>query len=158
MLFGGLSASINFLLITPFITLLNSSINGLPSYPLHLAALLNSCMNSSIILPSYFNFFNFVAFTDSSSSPQNSFLIAVKNFPTDSYSITPSSKSSKTFSFQISADPLCTNNNTHYTCSSTIASLIFILRYNLHAVTNSPTLPASLLKIGGLATSMWDLL
>ena len=39
---GGFSTSINFLLIPPFIPLLNSSTSGLPSYPLPLAAHLNS--------------------------------------------------------------------------------------------------------------------
>ena len=48
---GWFSIFINFLLIAPFIPLLNSSISSLPSYPLPLAALLNSCTNSSIILP-----------------------------------------------------------------------------------------------------------
>ena len=48
---GRFSASINFLRIPPFISRLNSSTNGLSSYPLPLAARLNSCTNSSIVLP-----------------------------------------------------------------------------------------------------------
>ena len=113
MLVGGLSASINFLLIIPFISLLNSSINSLPLYPLPLAALLNSWINSSIVLPSCSNLFNSATFTDFSSPPPNSFLIAAKNSSTNSYSSSPSFKSSSTFSFQISADPSCIYDSTH---------------------------------------------
>ena len=48
---GGVSASANLLLIVPFSPLLNSSTRALPSYPLPLAALLNSCTYSSTVLP-----------------------------------------------------------------------------------------------------------
>ena len=78
---GGLSASISFLLIPPFIPLLNSSINSLLSYSLPQATLLNSYTNSSIILPPCFNFFNSTTFTNSLSPPPNSFFIAIKKFP-----------------------------------------------------------------------------
>lgn len=51
-LVGGLSTSINFLLIIPFIPLLNFFINIFPLYLLPLTALLNSCTNSFIVFPS----------------------------------------------------------------------------------------------------------
>ena len=150
------SDSINFLLIAPFIPLLNSSTSSHSSYPLPLAALLNSWTNSSIVLFSCSNFLSFATFTASSSPPPNSFFRLMKNSFTDSYSTFSDSNSSIIFSFYISTDPPCIYESTHYTCSSTVTSLIFILKYNLHAVTNSPILPTSPLKMAGLATSMWD--
>ena len=92
MLVKGFSASINFLQIAPLIPLLNSSISSLLSYPLSLATLLNSYINSYITLSPCSNFFNSATFTDSSSPPPNSFLMTVKNFPTDSNSSILSSK------------------------------------------------------------------
>ena len=90
-LVGGLSASISFLLIIPFILLMNFSTNSLSLYLLPLATLLNSWMNFSIILPFYSNLFNSFIFTDSFSLPPNFFLMAAKNSSTDSYSNSPSS-------------------------------------------------------------------
>ena len=156
MLVGGLSTSINFLLITPFIPLLNSSTNSFPSYLLPLTTLLNSWTNSSIIFPSCSNFFNSATFTDSFSPPLNSFLMATKNFSTDSYSSTPSFRSSKTFFFQIFANPPYTNNNTHCTCSFTITPVILALIYSLQAVTNPDTFPTSPLNTSGLAIFLCD--
>ena len=135
------SVSINLLLIISFIHLLNSSTNSLPSYPLPLAALLNSCTNFSIVLPSYSNLLNSATFTDSSSPPPNSFLIPAKNSSTVSYSNSPPSKSSNTFSFYMSATPPCTYNNIHWICFSTGAPLILICIYSLHTVINLATLP-----------------
>ena len=48
-----------------------------------------------------------------------------------------------------------TYDKTHYTCSSTILPLNFILTNNLHAVMNPPTFAASPLKMAGFATSIW---
>ena len=61
-LFRSYSASINFLLITLFIPLLNSSTNSLSSHLLFLAILLNSCTNSFIVFSHYFTFFNSATF------------------------------------------------------------------------------------------------
>ena len=153
---GGFSDSINFLWISPFIPRLNSSTNGFLSYPLPLAACLNSCMNSSIVLSPCSSFLNSAVFTDFFSSPPNSFLKLVKNFSTDLYSISPDSNSSITFSFHTSADPSCTYDKIHYTCSSTVAPLSFILKNNLHTVIKPPTFAAFPLKMASFATSMWD--
>ena len=79
---GSLSASINFLLIVPFIPLLNFSTNGLLLYSLPLTALLNSYTNSSIVFSFYFNLLNSATFIDSLFSSSNSFLIFIKNSPT----------------------------------------------------------------------------
>ena len=150
-----LFAFINFLLIAPLISLLNSFINSLSSYLLSLAALQNSYTNSSIVLPPCSNFFNSATFTNSSSSSPNSLFIVTKNSPTDSYSNNPSSRSSNIFSFQMSADPFYTYDSTYWICSSTITSLILILIYSLQAVKNSDTFPASSLKTSDLATFLW---
>ena len=135
---GGFSASINFLLILPFISRLNSSTNSLPSYPLPLAAHLNSCMNSFIVLPPCSSFLSSAAFTASSPPPPNSFFKLIRNSSAVSYLTSPASNSSMTFSFYMSANPPCTCNRIQYTCSTTVASPIFILMYNLHAFTNPP--------------------
>ena len=109
----GFSASINFLLIAPLISLLNSSINSLSLYLLLLATLQNSYTNSSIVLPPCSNFFNSTTFTNSLSPPPNSLFIVVKNSPTNSYSNDPSSRSSNIFSFQMSADSPYIYNSIH---------------------------------------------
>ena len=148
------SASINFLLISLFISLLNFSTNSLLSYLLSLAALLNSYTNSSIIFSSCFNFLSFAIFIDSSSSPPNSLFKLIKNSSTNLYSTFPDSNSSIIFSFHTSADSPYIYERTYYTYSSTIAPLNFILKNNLHAVINPPTFPTSLLKMASLATSI----
>ena len=146
------STSINLLLITPFILLLNSSTSSLPSYSLLLAALLNSYTNSSIVLPPCSNLLNSATFTDSLSPPPNTFLISAKNSSTISYSNSHPSRSSNTFPFHMSATLSYTYDNIHWICSSTSASLILIYMYSLHTVIN----PATLLKLPsnscGLAT------
>ena len=62
--------------------------------------------------------------------------------------------SSDLSSFQMSADPFYTYDNTHWICSSTATSLIFMHIYSLHAVMN----PATFLELPsnscGLATSI----
>ena len=151
---GRFSASINFLLIPPFIPLLNSSTKGLPSYPLPLATL-NFCTNSSIVFSPYSSFLNSAVFADSYSPSPNSFFKLIKNSSADSYSTSSDSNSSITFSFHTSVDPPYIYERIHCTCSSTVTSLNFILKNSLHAMINPPTFSASLLKIAGLATSMW---
>ena len=136
---GRFSASINFLLIPPFIPYLNSSTNGLPSYLLPLTVLLNSCMNSSIVLPPCSNRLNSAAFTDFSSSPPNSLFKLFKNSSADLYSTSPDSSSSMIFSFYTSADPSCIYDSIHCTCPSTDSLLNLILIYSLHAVIKPPT-------------------
>ena len=156
MLVGGLFASINFLLIVPFISLLNSSINILPLYLLSLAVLQNFYMNSFIILPICFILLSSTTLTDSLSPSPNFFLSINKNSSADSNSTFSISKSSNKFFFHKSADLLCTYNSIHYICSYTIVSLILILKYNLHIITNSPTFSASLLNTSSLATFILD--
>ena len=73
MLFGDLSASISFLLITFFIPCLDYSTNSLSSYLLSSAIFSNSYINSSIVLLSCFTFFNLATFIISSSSLPNYF-------------------------------------------------------------------------------------
>ena len=148
--------SINFLLIAPFIPLLNSFTKGLLSYLLPLSALLNSCTNLFIVFSPCFSFLSSATFTDSPFPPPNSFFKLIKNFSTVLYSIFPIFNSSIMFSFHMFTDPPCTYERTYWTCSSTVTSLIFILKYNLYTITNPPTLPASPLKMAGLATSIWD--
>jgi len=63
-LLGGHFDFINFLRITSFISLLNSSINVHLLYLLFLATLLNFCTNFSIILYSCSTLFNSTIFTD----------------------------------------------------------------------------------------------
>ena len=133
------STSINFLLISPFIPLLNSFTNGLPSYPLSLAVLLNSCTNYSIIFFLCSSFLNSATLTDSSSPLLNFFFKLIKNSSTVSYLISPASDSSITFSFHTSAVPPCTYDNIHCTCPSTDSPLNLILIYSLHATINPPT-------------------
>ena len=87
---------------------------------------------------------------------QTLFFSSDKNFPTDLNSTSSTSKSSNIFFFHTSADPPYTYDKTHWIYFSTVASLILILKYNLYAVINPPTLPASPLKTSGLATSMWN--
>ena len=83
----------------------------------------------------------------------NSFLMSTKNSLAISYSNNPASKSSSMFSFQTSADPPCTYNNTHCICSSTVTPLIFILMYNLHAIMNPATFLELSLNFYGFTTS-----
>ena len=135
-----------------FMPLLNSSTKGLSSYLLSLAALLNSWTNSSIVLLPYFNSLNSAI---SLSSLSNSFLISIKNSPAISYSNNPFSKSSDIFSFYTSADPPYIYDNTHWIYSFTVTPLIFILMYNLHAVTKSETLDEVSSNTYGLITSMF---
>ena len=156
MLLKDLSASISFLIIVSFIPLLNFSTKDLSSYPLPLTALLNSYTNSSIILFPYFTFFNLATFIISSSPLPNSFFKFAKDSSTIAYSNISASNSSKMFSFQISADPPHTYDNTHWICSSIVNFLILILIYNLHTIKNPETFPASLLNIYGFVTSMFD--
>ena len=151
---GQFSASINFLLILPFMPCLNSSISGHLSYPLSLATLLKSYTNSSIVLPPCLIFFSSAIFTDSSSPPPNSLLISAKNSPAVSNSISPVSIFSITFSFQISAGPPYTQERTHWICSSTSTSLNLILMYNLYTPTNLETFDGVLSKVCGFATSV----
>ena len=75
------------------------------------------------------------------------------NTPTVSYSNNPLSRSSNTFFFQMSADSLCIYDSTHYICSSTDISFIFILKYSLHAVINLNIFPELPSNSCGLATS-----
>jgi len=56
MFLGGLSAFISLWLMTPFIFLLNFSINSLSLYLLSLAVFLNFCTNYFIVLLPYFTF------------------------------------------------------------------------------------------------------
>ena len=93
--------------IISFMPFLNFSIREYSSYPLPLAACLNSWTNSSIVFPSYSNLLNSATLTVSSSPLLNFFLNSVRNFFTISYSRFYSSKSSKMFSFWTSADPFC---------------------------------------------------
>ena len=75
---GYVFASINFLLIFPFIPLLNSLISECPSYPLPFATFLKSCTNSSIFSPLCSILFNSAILIDPSSLLSNSFLISHK--------------------------------------------------------------------------------
>jgi len=89
-LVGGFSTSISFLLIVLFVPLLNSSTSALPLYLLLLAALQNSCTNSSIVFPSYSILLSSATLTDSLSSPNS--LIPIKilllpNLPINSHFI-----------------------------------------------------------------------
>ena len=86
---------------------------GAPSYLLPLAILLNSCTNSSIVLPLCSNFLNSATFTTSLSSPPNSLFTPTKNSPADLYSTSSVSKSSSIFSFYTSADPFYTYERIH---------------------------------------------
>ena len=138
--------------IVTFISFLNSSTNGLLSYPFSLAALLNSCTNFSIIFPPYSSLFNLATFTDSSSPLPNSFLISTKIFPIVLYSNNPPSKFSSIFSFYISADPLYIYDNTYWICFSSIVSLIFILMYSLYAIIKPEIFNEVLSNICGHAT------
>ena len=70
----------------------------------------------------------------------------------------PLSRSSITFSFQISTNLPYTYNKTYCTCFSTVAPLIFILIQSLHTLRNPKTLLVSLLNIYGLTTSIFDLI
>ena len=100
--------------------------------------------------------FLFISLTDSSSPLSNSFFNSNKNSSASPNSNSLNSKSSNKFSFQTLANPLYTYNSTHWICSSTVAPLILILKYNLHTVINPPTLLASPLNIGGLTISILD--
>ena len=139
--------------IVALISLFNSSTNSLLLYLFSLAVLLNFCTNSSIVLPPCSNLINFATFTNSSSSPLNSFLISVKNSPTVLYSNSPSSRSSNIFFFHISAASTYIYDNTHWICSSTGAPLILIHIYSLYAMINLATLLELLSNSYSLATS-----
>ena len=138
-------------------SLLNSSINSLSLYLLLFATLLNFYTNSFIILLSCSIFFKSTTFNVLLSSLLNSCFRSIRNSTTIVYTKLLLSKSSIIFSFQISADPLCTYNNTHYTCFSTDTSLISILMYNLYAIKKPRTFLVFLLNVCDLATSMFDL-
>jgi len=138
-LFESLSASISFLLIIRFISFLNFFTNFLPSYSLSLTVLLNSYTNSSIIFLSYFIFLSSVTLANSLLLPSNSFVSSAKKSLADANYTSPASISSNKFFFQISANSSCTYIKIYWTCSFTSISLILILIYNLHAVTNSTT-------------------
>ena len=98
---GGVSALANLLLIVPFSPLLNSSTRALPSYPLPLAALLNSCTYSSTVLPPCSKTLNSSTFRLSSSNSPNSCLIFVNNSSTVCTADVPLVISSKMLSFQV---------------------------------------------------------
>ena len=152
------SASINFLLIILFIPLLNSSTNSFLSYPLPLTTHLNSCTNSSIIFSPCSSFLNSAAFTDFSSPLPNSFFRLIKKSSAVSYSNSPISNSSITFSFYISTVPLYTYDRIQWICVSTDSSLILILIYSLQAVIKSATLAIIPSKIWSFITSTSSLL
>ena len=155
-LVGGFSTSINFLLVTLFILLLNSFTNAFSSYLLSLATLLNSWINSFIVFPLYLIFLSSANLTDSSSPLPNFFFIFIKNSLTNSNFTFSNSKSSNRFSFHTSADSLYTCDNTYWICFFTPTSLILILKYNLYTIINSTILLASPLNISSLAISIWD--
>ena len=133
------------------------SINSILLKPLPLATLLNSWINSFIVLFSCSIFFNSTTFTNSLFPFLNSYFRLARNSPTVRNSRLSFFKSSIIFSFQISADLLYIYNQTHCICSFTVTFLIFILIYNLHAVKNPKILLVSLLDAGSLATSTFDL-
>jgi len=58
------------------------------------------------------------------------------------------------FSFQMFVDPTCTYERIYSTCSFTIISLIFILRYNLQAKTNPETFNKVPSNTWGFVTSV----
>ena len=120
--------------------LLNSFINNLSLYSLLLTAFLNSCTNFFITLFSYSNFFNSATFIISLYFSLNSFFRSIRYSSTVTNSKLSFSRSSIIFSFQMSTNSPYTYNKTHYTCSSTDVSLIFILIYNLHTIKNLKTL------------------
>ena len=66
------------------------------------------------------------------------------------------SKSANTFSFYTSVDSLCTYIKIQCICSFTDFFLIFILIYNLHAVTKPATFSRSPSNNNGLAISSWN--
>ena len=148
------SASINFLLIAPFIPFLNFSINSLPLYLLFLATLWNSYTNSSVIFPSCSNLFNSATFTNSLSPSLNFFLMSAKNSPTVLYSSNSLFRFFNVFSFQISTNPSCTYDNTYWIYSSTATPFIFICIYNLYGITNPETFDKALLNTCSLTTSV----
>ena len=82
------------------------------------------------------------------------FFTPIKNFSATSYSTSPASNSSITFSFYTSATSLYIWDKTHCICVFTDSSLSFILMYNLHTIMNPETFDNVLLKICGLATSV----
>ena len=96
-------------------------------YPLSFAAFLNSNKISSIVLFSYFTFFNSTTFIVSSSPSPNFFFKSARNSPIIAYFNVSAFRSSKTFFFQISADPPCIYDNTYWIYFSTVIFLILIL-------------------------------
>jgi len=98
-LIGEHSDSISFCLITPFIPLLNSSINSLSSYLLPLITFLNSYTSFSIVLLPYFTFFNSTIFIVLLFPPPIFCSKYVRNSPTIVYTRLLFSKSSIMFSF-----------------------------------------------------------
>ena len=143
--------------ISLFILCLNSSMRGHSLYPLSLTALLNFCTNSSIILFPCSSFHSSATFINSSSLLPNSFFMSVKNSPIISYSSNSPSRSSNTFSFQMSTDPPCIYNSTHWIYSSTDTPLIFMYIYSLYTVMNLATFLELPLNSYGFATSTYIL-
>ena len=136
------------------IPLLNSSTSSLLSYLLSLATLLNSCMNSFIILLPCSSLLNSATFIYSLSSSLNFFLISAKNSPAILYSNNLFFKSSSIFTFQISTDPPYIYERIYCIYSSADALFIFILIYNLHAVTNPEIFDEVPSNTCGLTTSV----
>ena len=126
-------------------------------YLFSLVALLNSCTNSSIVFSFCFNFFNSATLTVFSSLLLNSFFMSTKNSSTVSYSNTPTSRSSKIFSFYTYAEHPYIYDEIHCICSSPMSSLILILMNNLHAIINPETFSKLLSNTCGLTTSVLDL-
>ena len=138
--------------IVPFIPHLNSFTKGLPLYLLSLTTLLNFCTNSSIFLLPYSNLFNSATFTPSLSPPPYFFLVSARNSLVVLYFNKLPSKSSSVFSFYISTNSSCIYDNTHWICSFTITPLIFILIYNLYAITKPKTFDKAPSNTCSLAT------
>ena len=74
------SASISFLWITLFMSLLNSLINNLPSKSLPLTIYLNFCTNSFIVFNSFSIFFNSTIFINLLFLFSNSYFRLIKKF------------------------------------------------------------------------------
>ena len=148
----GLFISISFLIITLF-TLFWTL---LPMLFLCTHFLLNSWMNFSIVLSFYSIFLSLATLTNFSSSLPNFFFNSIKNSLVNS-NPTYNSKFSNIFFFQTSTNLPYIYNSIHWTCSFTTASLILILKYNLHAIINSTTLLAFILNTSSFVTSILGL-
>ena len=99
-----ITAFINFLQITLFISLLNSSFQDCSSNPLFLTVFLNSYTKFFIFLFSCFAFFNSATLTNLLSSSLNSCFRLVRKSPTTGNYKLLFSKSSITFYFQMFAN------------------------------------------------------